>query len=71
MDTIAVDSNIFSLDITDNPHAFSDDQLLLDTSAGESVFRTSTLFYDLVHAPTPMVVSGVNSRGEPMVITER
>ena len=71
MDPIAVDSNVFSIDITDNPDAFGDDQLLLDTCAGESVFRTSTLFYDIVHAPTPMVVNGVNSRGEPMVITER
>ena len=71
MDPIAVDSNVFSIDITDNPDAFGDDQLLLDTCAGESVFRTSTLFYDIMHAPTPMVVNGVNSRGEPMVITER
>ena len=49
---------------------FHDHQLLLDTCAGESVFRTKTLFYDIVPAPTPMVVSGVNSKGEPMVIRE-
>ena len=69
-DIIAVDSNIFSIDITDNPDVFGDDLLLLDTCAGESVFRTDTLFYDIVPAHTPMVVNGVNSRGEPLTITE-
>ena len=67
----AVDSNIFSIDITNDSDVFADDQLLLDTCAGESVFRTATLFYDIVPADTPMVVNGVNSRGEPMVIRER
>ena len=69
-DIIAVDSNIFSIDITDNPDVFGDDLLLLDTCAGESIFRTDTLFYDIVPAHTPMVVNGVNSRGEPLTITE-
>ena len=45
--------------------------MLLDACAGESVFRTATLFYDIVPADTSMVVNGVNSRGEPMVIRER
>ena len=69
-DTITVDSNIFSIDITDNPEVFGDDLLLLDTCAGESVFRTDTLFYDIVPAHTPMVVNGVNTRGEPLTITK-
>ena len=70
-DTPAVDSNIFSIAITNDSDVFADNQLLLDTCAGESVFRTSTLFYDIVPADIPMVVNGVNSRGEPMVIRER
>ena len=70
MDTITVDSNIFSTDITDNPEVFGDDLLLFDTCAGESVFRTDTLFYDIVPAQTPMVVNGVNTRGGPLTITE-
>ena len=69
--TAVVDSAVFSLDITNNSDVFADNQLLLDTCAGESVFRTATLFYDIVPADTPMVVNGVNSRGEPMVIRER
>ena len=69
-ETPAVDSNIFSIDITDDSDVFADNQLLLDTCAGESVFRTATLFYDIVPAATPMIVNGVNSRGEPMVIRE-
>ena len=70
MDALVVDSNVFSIDITDERDVFGDDQSLLDTCAGESVFRTGTLFYDIVHAPTPMIVNGINSRGEPLVITE-
>ena len=62
--TAIVDSAVFSIDIT------NDNQLLLDTCGGESVFRTATLFYDIVPADTPMIVNGVNSRGEPMVIRE-
>ena len=69
--TAVVDSAVFSLDITNDSDVFADNQLLLDTCAGESVFRTATLFYDIVPADTPMVVNGVNSRGEPMIIRER
>ena len=68
--TPILDSNIFSIDITNDYDVFADNQLLLDTCAGESEFRTAALFYDIVPAVTPMVVNGVNSRGEPMVITE-
>ena len=70
-DTLAVDSNIFSIDITNDSDVFADNQLLLDTCAGESVFRTAALFYDIVPADTPMVVNGVKSRREPMMIKER
>ena len=70
VDTLAVDSNIFSIDITDNSEVFGDDLLLLDTCAGESVFRSDTLFYDIVSAHTPLVVNGVNTRGEPLTIRE-
>ena len=70
VDTLAVDSNIFSIDITDNFEVFGDDLLLLDTCAGESVFRSDTLFYDILSAHTPLVVNGVNTRGEPLTIRE-
>ena len=68
--TTTVDSNIFSMDITDNSEVFGDDLLLLDTCAGESVFRSDTLFYDIVPAHTPLVINGVNTRGEPLTIRE-
>ena len=35
VDTLAVDSNIFSINITDNSEVFGDDLLLLDTCAGD------------------------------------
>ena len=37
--TPVFDSNIFSIDITNAYDVFADNQLLLDTCAGESVFR--------------------------------
>ena len=45
--TAIVDSAVFSIDITNDSDVFADNQLLLDTCACESVFRTATLFYDI------------------------
>ena len=64
-ETPVLDSNIFSIDFTNDSNVFADNQLLLDTCAGESAFRTAALFYDIVPADTPMVFNGVSSRGEP------
>ena len=68
--TAVVDRVMFNIDFTNHFNVFHDNQLLIDTCAGESVFRTDSLFYDIVHAPVPMVVNGVNSKGEPIVITQ-
>jgi hypothetical protein len=68
--TAVADRVVFSINFTDHVNVFHDNQLLLDTCAGESVFRTDTLFYDIVDAPVPMVVNGVDSKGQPMVITQ-
>ena len=45
--------------------------ILLDTCAGESVFNDSSLLYNVEHAPTPMIVSGVNPKGKPLIIKKR
>ena len=66
----AMDSVIFSIDFTELDNSFPDNRILLDTCAGESVFRTDNLFYDIITSRVPLLVSGVNSRGEPLVITE-
>ena len=42
-DVSETDSVIFSLDLSNVVNVFHDHQLLLDTCAGESVFRTMTL----------------------------
>ena len=63
-------SVIFSIDFTELDNSFPDNHILLDTCAGESVFRTDNLFYDIITSRVPLLVSGVNSRGEPLVITE-
>ena len=65
-----MDSVAFSIDVTNAIDVFHDYQILLDTCAGESVFKTSSLFYEIQSTHTPLVVNGVNSKGEPMVIRE-
>lgn len=68
--TASTDSVVFSIDFTDVNNVFHDNQLLLDTCAGESVFRTKSLFYEIAKSLIPTLVSGVNSKGKPLVITE-
>ena len=45
--------------------------ILLDTCAGESVFNDSSLLHSVEHAPTPMIVSGVNPKGNLLIIKKR
>ena len=66
----AMDSVIFSIDFTELDNSLPDNHILLDTCAGESVFRTDNLFYDIITSRVPLLVSGVNSRGDLLVITE-
>ena len=66
----ADDAVVFSIDVTDTDNVFYNHQLLLDTCAGESVFKSRDLFYDIQSTTTPLVVNGVNIKGEPMVIRE-
>jgi hypothetical protein len=44
--------------------------VLLDACAGESVFKSKNLFYFTEPSPTPMIISGVNPKGQPLIITE-
>ena len=44
---------------------------MLDTFACESVFNDSSLLYNVEHALTPMIVSGVNPKGKPLIIKKR
>ena len=41
---------------------------MLDTCAGESVFNDSSLLHYVKYARTPMIVSGVNPKGKPLII---
>ena len=45
--------------------------ILLDTCAGESDFNNSSLLYNVEHARTPMIVSGVNPKRKPLIIKKR
>ena len=44
---------------------------MLDTCAGESVFNDSSLLHYVKYARTPMIVSGVNPKGKPLIIKKR
>ena len=41
---------------------------MLDTCAGESAFNDSSLLHYVKYARTPMIVSGVNPKGKPLII---
>ena len=47
--TAIVDSAVFSLHITNDSDVFADNQLLLDTCAGEFVLHCSMILYLLIH----------------------
>jgi hypothetical protein len=61
---------IFSAEVYKHCEGFSDRHVLLDTCAGESVFKDRNLFYFIEPSPAPMIISGVNPKGSPLVITE-
>ena len=60
---------IFSIDIDSHSNIFSSDHILFDTCAGESVFNNENLFYNIYNSDKPLLVSGVNAKGKPLVIT--
>lgn len=61
---------IFSIDIDSHSNIFGSDHILLDTCAGESVFNNENLFYNIYNSDKPLLVSGVNAKGKPLVITQ-
>jgi hypothetical protein len=63
-------SMIFSAEVYKHCEGFSDRHVLLDTCAGESVFKDRNLFYFIEPSPAPMIIGGVNPKGSPLVITE-
>ena len=65
------DHIVFSVNTCNIYNAIRVRHILLDTCAGESVFNDSSLLYNVEHAPTPMIVSGVNPKGKPLIIKKR
>jgi hypothetical protein len=63
-------SVIFSAEVYDHCEGFRNRYVLLDTYAGESVFKSKNMFYFTEPSPTPMIISGVNPKGKPLIITE-
>jgi hypothetical protein len=48
---------------------FTDRHILLDTCAGESVFKNKKLIFEIARAPKTMIISGVNPKGKPLIAT--
>ena len=60
----------FSTEIYAQPtNQFSNRHILLDTCAGESVYKDRKLFHELVPAPKTMIINGVNPKGKPLIAT--
>ena len=60
----------FDVNIAKSTHKFSCSQILLDTCAGESVFRDSKLFHSIVPSTNSLIVNGVNKDSHPLIISE-
>ena len=60
----------FDVNIAQSTHKFSCSQILLDTCAGESVFRDSELFHSIVPSTNSLIVNGVNKDSHPLIISE-
>ena len=60
----------FDVNIAQSVDKFSRSQILLDTCAGESVFRGSELFYSIVPSTNSLIVNGVNKDSHPLIISE-
>jgi hypothetical protein len=61
---------IFSSNVYTHSDGFGDRHTLLDTCAGESVFKNRNLFHTIEPSVIPMEISGVNPKGSPLIITE-
>ena len=65
--------DVCTASIDDSPISKSDRyssrQILLDTGAGQSVFKDKNLFYSLRKSDS-LVIDGVNNNSDPLVITE-
>ena len=60
----------FEVNIAQSVNKFRRSQILLDTCAGESVFRDSELFYSIVPSTNSLIVNGVNKDSHPSIISE-
>jgi hypothetical protein len=63
-------SMIFSAEVYKHCEGFSERHVLLDTCAGESLFKNRNLLYSIEPSPQPMIISDVNPKGSPLIITE-
>jgi hypothetical protein len=63
-------SVIFSAEVYNHCEGFSDRHVLLGMCARESVFKCRNLFYFVEPSAAPMIISGVNPEGNPLVINE-
>jgi hypothetical protein len=61
---------IFSANVYTHSDGFIDRHILLDTCAGESVFKNRNLFHTIEPSIIPMEISGVNPKRSPLIITE-
>lgn len=61
---------VFSTSVYSHSEGYGDRHVLLDTCAGESVFKNKNLFYEIIPSSRPMIVSGVNPQASPLIITE-
>ena len=67
---ILVEKIVFHSDIYEDSYSYGEMSVCLDGCAGESIFRTKKLIRNFRQSDVPVIVRGVNSDSNPMMVTE-
>ena len=67
---VLVDKIVLHSDIYEDSNSYGEMSICLDSCAGESIFKSKNLFWNFRQSDVPVIVRGVNSDSNPMIVTE-
>ena len=67
---VLVDKIVLHSDIYEDSNSYGEMLICLDSCAGESIFKLKNLLRNFRQSDVPVIVRGVNSDSNPMIVTE-
>ena len=67
---VLVDKIVLHSDVYEDNNSYGEMSICLDSCAGESIFKSKNLFRNFRQSDVPVIVRGVNSDSNPMIVTE-